>query len=67
MSLFTFRDVRLTYCPSARGKALSAIALDRGHPRKWYEYIPIFGDRWLRRRLSFSVRTPTRISYGPEV
>lgn len=51
-------EVRL---PRARGRALSAIALDQyGMRRRWYERAPWFGDRWLRRRMRDAWKRPPR-------
>jgi hypothetical protein len=36
----------------ATGKALTRLALMYGFRRRWYEYVPIVGDRWLRARVS---------------
>jgi hypothetical protein len=36
----------------ARGRALTRIALCCfAEKRRWYEYLPVLGDTWLRRRI----------------
>lgn len=46
------QDRGLDMVQPARGRALTNIALCCfNERRRWWEWLPVLGDRWLRRRL----------------
>jgi hypothetical protein len=65
MRVYTFKDCTISIPPPKRatGHALTIIAIERGIHRRWFERIPVLGDRWLRRRLTIQVRQTTNVNY----
>jgi hypothetical protein len=48
----------------ARGKALTRLGWDRGFKRRLWEWLPILGDVWFRRRYYDKMTGPCRFHVG---